>query len=156
MTPDLLALVAQYRAGLEAELALLRRLEELADRQREASHRGDLEGLALVTDERDQVMASIVTIEHEIKPIRLTLLERWQDLVGSLEFRELAALHRVAAALVSTIVASDQDSLEALKAAELARRFAARTLEQGESTLAAYRKVVAPPLPGASIVDRKG
>jgi len=156
VTPDLLALVAQYRAGLEAELALLRRLEELASRQRDASHRGDLEGLALVTDERDQVMASVVTIEHEIKPIRLTLLEQWQDLHGSPEFRELATLHRVAAALVSTIVASDQDSLEALKEAELARRFAARTLEQGETTLAAYRKVVAPPLAGASIVDRKG
>lgn len=156
MTVELLALVAQYRAGLEAELALLRRLEDLADRQRDASHRGDLEGLAQVTDERDQVMASIVTIEHEIKPIRLTLLERWKELDGSPEYQDLATLHRVATALVSTIVASDQNSLEALKEAELARRFAARALEQGEATLAAYRKVVAPPLAGASIMDRKG
>lgn len=156
MTAEVLALVAQYRAGLEAELALLRRLEGVAERQRDASHRGDLEGLALVTDERDRLMASIVTIEHEIKPIRVTLLERWQDLHGSPEYQELAALHRVAAALVSTIVASDRDSMEALKEAELARRFAARAIEQGETTLAAYRKVVAPPLPGASIVDRKG
>jgi len=156
VTVELLALVAQYRAGLEAELALLRRLEDLADRQRDASHRGDLEGLAQVTDERDQVMASIVTIEHEIKPIRLTLLERWKELDGSPEYQDLATLHRVATALVSTIVASDQNSLEALKEAELARRFAARALEQGEATLAAYRKVVAPPLAGASIMDRKG
>lgn len=156
VTLDLVALVAQYRAGLEAELALLHRLEGLAGRQRDASHHGDLEALALVTDERDLLMASIVTIEHEMKPIRLTLLERRTDLQGSAEYQELAALHKDAAALVSTIVASDHESLSALKEAELARRFAARALEQGETTLAAYRRVVAPPLAGATIVNRKG
>lgn len=157
MTPsDLLPLVTQYRAGLEAELALLHRLEAVAVRQRQASQHGDLEALALVIDERDRLMASIVTIEHEMKPIRLRLLERRGDLQGSNEYQELAALHKHAATLVSTIVASDQDSLEALKEAELARRFAARALEQGESTLAAYRRVVAPHLAGATIVDRKG
>jgi hypothetical protein len=156
MPADLVALVAQYRAGLEAELALLHRLEVLADRQRETSRRGELDALAVVTDERDGLMASIVTIEHEMKPIRLKLLERRADLQGSAEYDELAALHRQAATLVSDIVASDQDSLEALKEAELARRFAARSIEQGESTLAAYRRVVAPPLAGATLVNRKG
>lgn len=156
MTNDLLALVEQYRAGLEAELALLHRLERVAIRQRDASHNGDLEQLRLVTDERDQLMASIVTIEHEMKPIRLTLLERRDDLTASDEYQELAALHKNAAAMVSTIVASDQESLSALKDAELARRFAQRALEQGETTLAAYRRVVAPPLAGATIVNRKG
>lgn len=156
MTPALVALIAQYRAGLEAELALLHRLEGLAERQHEASQSGDLAGLATVTDERDRLMASLVTIEHEMKPIRLMLLERWREVEDSPEYRELATLHRVASALVATIVASDQDSLEALKEAELARRFAARALEQGETTLAAYRRVVAPPLAGASIMNRKG
>lgn len=156
MTSDLLALIEQYRAGLEAELALLHRLERVAVRQRDASHSGDLETLALVTDERDSLMASIVTIEHQMKPIRLTLLERRDDLSESEQYRELAALHKNAAAMVSTIVASDQESLSALKEAELARRFAARAIEQGETTLAAYRRVVAPPLAGATIVNRKG
>ena len=156
MTSDLLALIEQYRAGLEAELALLHRLERVAVRQRDASHSGDLEQLRVVTDERDQLMASIVTIEHQMKPIRLTLLERRDDLSESDEYRELAALHRNAAAMVSTIVASDQQSLSALKEAELARRFAARAIEQGETTLAAYRRIVAPPLAGATIVNRKG
>jgi hypothetical protein len=156
VTSDLLALVEQYRAGLEAELALLNRLERVAERQRDASREGDLETLKLVTDERDQLMASIVTIEHQMKPIRLTLLERRAELTDSDEYQELSALHKSAASLVSTIVASDQASLLALKEAELARRFAARSLEQGETTLAAYRRVVAPPLAGATIVNRKG
>ena len=156
MTSDLLALVEQYRAGLEAELALLHRLERVADRQRDASRDGDLDTLTLVTDERDQLMASIVTIEHQMKPIRLTLLERRAELADSDAYQELAVLHKNAAALVSTIVAADQASLTALKEAELARRFAARSLEQGETTLAAYRRVVAPPLAGATIVNRKG
>jgi hypothetical protein len=156
VTSDLLALIEQYRAGLEAELALLHRLERVAVRQRDASHSGDLEQLRVVTDERDQLMASIVTIEHQMKPIRLTLLERRDDLSESDEYRELAALHKNAAAMVSTIVASDQQSLSALKEAELARRFAARAIEQGETTLAAYRRIVAPPLAGATIVNRKG
>ena len=156
MPSDLLPLVAQYRAGLEAELALLNRLDTLAERQRDASHRADLEALALVSDERDSLMASIVTIEHELKPVRVTLLERRADLEGSLEYKELASLHKDAAELVSTIVASDQDSLLALKEAEQARRFAARALEKGESTLAGYRRVVAPPLAGRTLVNRKG
>jgi hypothetical protein len=153
---DLLPLVEQYRAGLEAEMALLHRLELVAVRQREYSRDGDLETLAVVTDERDRVMANIVALEHQLKPIRLRLLERRDELAGNEGFVELATLHRDAATLVSTILASDQDSLAALKDAELARRFAARALEQGETTLAAYRRVVAPPLTGATLVNRKG
>lgn len=156
MIADLRALVEEYRAGLEAELTLLHRLEHVAVRQRDASRHGDLETLNAVTDERDLLMAGIVRIEHELKPIRLALLARKEELNGSDEFDQLAALHRNAATLVSTIVASDQDSLLALKEAEMARRFAARALEQGESTLAAYRRVVAPRLAGATIVNRKG
>ena len=153
---DLVPLIEQYRAGLEAEMALLHRLELLAVRQRECSREGDLEGLSVVTDERDRLMANIVAIEHQLKPIRLRLLERRDELMGNDGFIELATLHRDAAGLVSTILASDQDSLAALKEAELARRFAARSIEQGESTLAAYRRVVAPPLTGATLVNRKG
>jgi hypothetical protein len=42
-----------------------------------------------------------------------------------------------------------------LAAAELARRDAARAMEQGETTLAAYRRVMTM-LPGATLVDRRG
>ena len=148
--------VAQYRAGLEAEMTLLHRLEWLAGRQRETSEQGNLEALAVVTDQRDRVMAGLVTIEHELKPIRMALLEFRKSLDDVEEFQNVATLHRQAAELVERIVTSDRVSLDALKQAELARRFAAQSLGQGESTLAAYRRVVAPPISGANLVNKKG
>lgn len=156
ITPELLPLVAEYRAGLEAEMALLHRLEGIALQQRAASRAGDLEALGSVTDARQRLMANLVRIEHGLRPIRLSLLQRRREMDTSPEFQELTALHKAAASLVSTIVNSDQDSLEALKEAERARRFVARALEQGESTLAAYRRVVSPTLAGATLVNRKG
>jgi hypothetical protein len=153
---DLPQFVAQYRAGLEAEMTLLHRLELLALRQRETSEQGDLEALALLTDQRDRVMAGLVTIEHELKPIRMALLEFRKSLDDVGGFQEVAAMHREAAELVERIVGSDRSSLDALKEAELARRFASQALGQGESTLAAYRRVVSPPISGPNLVSRKG
>ena len=154
--PDLPQYVAQYRAGLEAEMTLLHRLESLATRQRETSELGDLEALAIVTDQRDRVMVGLVTIEHELKPIRMALLEFRRSLDDVEEFQDVATLHRQAAELVERIVTSDRVSLDALKQAELARRFASQSLGQGESTLAAYRRVVAPPISGANLYSKKG
>ena len=55
---------------------------------------------------------------------------------------------------IATVV--DRDSVEALKEAEQARRVAAQSIEQGESTLAAYRRVVSPGLTPATLVNRRG
>jgi hypothetical protein len=157
MTPqDLPQLVAHYRAGLEAEMTLLHRLESLATQQRETSEHGDLAGLASVSDQRDLVMAGLVRIEHELKPVRTLLLESRRALDDIVEFRDVAELHQTAALLIERIVTDDHNSLDALKQAEHARRFAAQSIEQGESTLAAYRRVVSPPLAGAALVNRKG
>lgn len=153
---ELGAVVEEYRVGLEAEMALLHRLETLAMELREASEEGDYATLRDVSDERERVMASLVTVEHGLKPIRLTLAEARDVLADVIEFQEVAELHRTAARLVSAILSSDQRSMRALKEAEVARRFAARTIEQGENTLAAYRRVVAPPLTNATLVNRRG
>jgi hypothetical protein len=45
MTQDLPSMVAEYRAGLEAEAALLRQLDSLSVRQNEASVSGDYAAL---------------------------------------------------------------------------------------------------------------
>jgi hypothetical protein len=157
MTADELPqLVAHYRAGLEAEMTLLQRLQLLATEQRQLSERGDMEALSLVSDQRDRVTAGLVRIEHELKPVRSILLQHKPTLDRIREFQAVATLHQSAAALVERIVIEDRASLDALKQAEQARRFAAQSLEQGESTLAAYRRVVSPALPGASLVNRKG
>jgi hypothetical protein len=157
MTHDRLPqLVAQYRAGLEAEMTLLRHLESIATEQREASQGGDLDALATASDRRDRVMAGLVRIESEMKAVRQVLHEHRRTLETLQEFRDVKALHEQAAALIERVVNDDRTSLDALKQAERARRFAAQAIEQSESTLAAYRRVVAPQLPGASLVNRKG
>src|SRR5205085_2520203 len=106
---ELLQLMAQYRAGLEAEMVLLNRLERLADRQRSASQDGDLPLLNGITDDRDRMMANLVRIEYELKPVRLSLLDRREEIGELSEFKELISLHRDAAALVTQIVGYDRD-----------------------------------------------
>ena len=156
MTVDLDEVLREYRAGLEAEMALLHRLERLdTTRHDAASHTGVID-LAALADEREKVMATLVSIEHTLKPMRAQLVDARPTLQGEAAFQEVAALHQKAADLVARILARDSQSLQALKDAEQARRFAAESMEKGESTLAAYRRVVAPPLEGARIVNRRG
>jgi hypothetical protein len=146
----------QYRAGLEAELALLCRLERLAARQREAATSGDSESLVEVTAARERVVAALLAIEAELRPLRLVIAAQKDQLEGDPHFSSVAALHRDAAARVASVLASDRESLDALRAGEAARRDAARAVEQGESTLAAYRRVVTPATVAATLVDRRG
>jgi hypothetical protein len=153
---DLDEVLLEYRAGLEAEMKLLHRLERLdTSRHDAASHEGVIE-LAALADERDKIMAALVAIEHTLKPLRVQLAEARTTLHDDAAFQAVAALHQRAADLVARIVTTDSRSLQALKDAEDARRFAAEAMEKGESTLAAYRRVVAPPLDGARIVNRRG
>ena len=74
-TPELAALVAEYRAGLDVEIVPLHRIENLAGQQRDASRAGDIPLLTAVSDQRDRVMASLVTLENQLKPMRLRLAE---------------------------------------------------------------------------------
>ena len=152
---DLAQLIDEYRAGLDAEIVILRRLEQTAARQREATAAHDLTALHAAADERDALMAALVAIESRLRDVRPTLSqsrERARRLPG---YKEAADLHHEAVALVTRILKTDAESVEALAAAELARRDQARAMEQGETTLAAYRRVMAAP-PGATLVDRRG
>ncbi len=68
----------------------------------------------------------------------------------------IVELRRQAADLVSNVLSVDQESMKSLADAEMARRAAMASLEKGETTLAAYRKVLTPPVEHAAIVDRRG
>ena len=153
---DLIPLVEQYRAGLDAELMLLHRLQAIAVDQRRASETGSTTEVQATIDNRDRVMATLVTVEHELKGVRQQLLKFREHLADMPAFQEIVSLHRQAADLVADIVAVDEDSVQALKNAEQARHIAAQALEQGESTLAAYRRVVTPTLASATLVNRRG
>jgi hypothetical protein len=156
MTQDLPSMVAEYRAGLEAEIALLRQLVSLSTRQNEASVSGDYAALRRVHDARDAVMRSLVSVEHDLKPLRVRLAEARHALQRMPEFQSVASLHATAAEMVARIIASDQESLRALEEAERARRAAAAATEIGETTLQAYRRVIAPAASNATLVNRRG
>lgn len=157
MTPrDLTPLIEQYRAGLDAELMLLHRLQAISVDQRRATETGSVTGMQASIDDRDRVMATLVTVEHQLKSVRQQLVVFREYLANMPAFQEIVVLHRQAADLVADIVAVDQDSVQALKNAEQARHVAAQALEQGESTLAAYRRVVTPTLASATLVNRRG
>jgi hypothetical protein len=153
---ELAPLIAQYRAGLEAELTMLRRLASLALTERQVTSEGAYRSLDEISDARDRAMASLVAVESELKPVRRALVAARDRLIDTPEFQELAALHKDAAALAAEIVATDDQSLQSLREAELARKFAAESLEKGETMLAGYRRVVTPSLENATLVNRRG
>ena len=154
-TIDLAALVAQYRAGLEAELVLLGRLEQVAERQRLTSESNDLVALQRASDEREQLMSSLVGIEQELAGVRTTLGNLRHEASQVAGFDETVELHREAKELVARILQTDGEAIRTLARAEFARRETVRTLEQGESTLAAYRRALTP-LPSANLINRRG
>ncbi len=154
MDMDLDQAIREYRAGLDAEIALLRQLEHLPIGD-DAAAKGAAQ-LAAIADARDRIMVGIVSLENDLRPLRTRLADARADLQGTPAFEGVAALHRVAGDLVARILASDSESLKALEVAESARRFAAESVERGESTLAAYRRVVAPRVDNARILNRRG
>ena len=152
---DLSAALAQYKAALDAEISLLHHLEAVAARQRHLTESRELEHLSRESDERDSLMRRLITIEETLRPVR-TLLQAHQQLaIGLPGYEDVATLRETATALVQRILATDRDSMKSLADAELARRAALASIEKGETTLAAYRKVLIP-ADGASLLDVSG
>lgn len=157
MTTEALAdTLDQYRAGLEAQIALLEQLSAVASRQRHVTARRDFEQLAVEGDERDRLTRALVKIEDGLKPVRARLAAASERSTALPGYAAVAALRQRAMTFVAGILATDEESMQALTDAELARRAAVASLEQGETTLAAYRRVLTPPLGQASLVDRRG
>jgi hypothetical protein len=153
---ELASVLEQYRAGLEAEIALLQQLHAIAVRQRERTAARDFEQFSVESDARDRLTRSLVNIEQGMRTIRDSLILGRANLVRLPAYQSVMALRQTAADVVASIQATDQHSMKALADAELARRAAVSSLERGETTLAAYRKVIAPPVSGATLVDRRG
>ncbi len=153
---ELLSLLEQYRAGLEAEISLLRQLEAVASRQRDVTESRDYEHFKRESDTRDRLTGTLVTIDHQLRDMRTTLHESRQALSALPDYAVVGELRRTAADLVQRILATDRDSMKALADADLARKAVVASLERGETTLAAYRKVIAPPVSSATLLNRLG
>lgn len=157
MTPDdVRQLLEQYSAGVDAEVSLLRQLADVAHQQRDVAHTADFTLFNQIADARDGLMRSLVTLEEGLGVIRQKLAEYKDLAVHVAGYDEVVARHRDAAGLVNAILATDRQSIAALADAELARRSAVASLERGESTLAAYRRVLSPPVDTAKLVDKMG
>jgi hypothetical protein len=146
----------QYRAGLETGVRLLRQLHAVAGRQKEGTERRDFDHLARESDERARLTQALVAIEPGLREIRAVLDTAENELASMPAYGEVLKLRQAAADLVSSILATDEESMRALADAELARRAAMSSLECGEATLAAYRRVLTPPMASASLFDRRG
>jgi hypothetical protein len=153
---ELIRLLQQYRAGLEAEMTLLRQLQAVSERQQHETREGNYTAFDDAADSRDAIMRSLVTLEEGLRGVRQTLVVHREQAMHIDGFEAVVALHHEAAHLVSAILSTDRTSLSALADAELARRSAVASLERGESTLAAYRRVLAPPVASATLVDKRG
>ncbi len=146
---ELVSLLEQYRAGLETEIALLHQLEDVAARQREVTESRDYDRFKAESDHRDGLTRTLVTIDQQLRVVREELASGRETLSQLPEYLVVAELRRTAAALVARILATDRDSMKALSDADLARKAVVASLERGETTLAAYRRVIAPPVSSA-------
>jgi hypothetical protein len=157
VTPRQLAdTLARYGAALGAELELLRHVQRLSADQHDAATQQDSERLHHVASERVRLMDGLVRIEEEIRTDRMILADHRVEAADLRGFHEVTELHRIAAALVADIAATDQHTMTALEQAEVARRTTAQAIETGETTLNAYRRVLAPSAHGPALVDRRG
>ena len=153
---ELVSLLEQYRAGLEAEITLLRQLEGIATRQRDVTESRDYERFKTESDQRDRLTGTLVAIDQQLRAMRETLHNSRHALSALPDYKIVGEMRRTAADLVQRILATDRDSMKALSDAELARKAVVASLERGETTLAAYRKVIAPPVSSATLLNRRG
>jgi hypothetical protein len=152
---DAAQMLAQYHAGLEAQIALLRQIEAVASRQQTLSASRDFERLAIENQRRDRLTWSLIEIGEALAPVLRAMGASGQGawVEGS---SEIVALRRTTANLIARILATDELSLQSLADVELAHRSALAGIERGETTLAAYRKILMPPESSTASFDRVG
>lgn len=154
--PELVRVLHDYGAGLRAEVVLLTELRQLAAAERTAARSGDLDEVRRLVDARERVLGSILDLEKSVRPLRSILAHHAREARTLPGFAQVSALHRDADALVAAIAGEDDATLAALRQAESARRHTVQTLDAGEATLAAYRRVVAPAHGPSAIIDEQG
>lgn len=156
MTHALFDTLADYKAGLTEQVHLLHGLLRAAQDQFAASTSGVAHELAKASEERARIMSTLMALEHDQRGHRDTL-HRHLDAVRLLDgFSEVSALHRVAEECVGRIHEQDASTRERLAREQALRTATAHTLDAGETTLAAYRKVLTSGGERSALVDQHG
>lgn len=146
----------EFRRGLEAELALLRQLKMVAAQQRAVSDARDFDNFQVVSDERDRLTRSLLAMESGLSDARAQVAEQRDDAERLPAYDTILALRQASTALVNEILECDREAMRVLADAEVARRAALSSIERGENTLAAYRRVLTPPATHAGLLDSRG
>ena len=156
MTAELATILADYRTGLDAELEVLSALEDTAIRQRALPHLATAEALTALADTRQQQLSALSGLEQQLLPLRQRINARLDVARGLPGFAGIAERHRRIQDLIASITRLDDESLEVLRQAEQERRAAAHSLDTGEATLAAYRRLLQQPQPSAGLFTQRG
>lgn len=156
MTADLTTVLADYRTGLDAVLQLLAQLDGVASRQHALPHPPAADDLTALGTERERHLSALMALETQLLPLRQHIaahLAEARELPG---FAGVSDRHRRAADMIARIAGLDAESLEALQRADTDRRAAAQSIETGEATLAAYRRILQQPQPSAGLFTQRG
>lgn len=156
MTAELATVLADYRTGLDTALQILSGLEDTAIRQRALPHLASAEELGALAETRQQQLTALSTLDQHLLPLRQHItadLDAARQMPG---FPGIVERHRRMQELIASITRLDDESLEVLKQAEQERRAAAQSLDTGEATLAAYRRLLQQPQPSAGLFTQRG
>lgn len=156
MNADLESVLADYRTGLDAELALLGELETLAAQQHALPHSAAPDTLTTLALERQRLLTAFAALEQQVEPLRRQITANLAAARPMPGFAGITERHRRAADVVARITTLDETSLTVLQQADAERRAAAQSLETGEATLAAYRRIVQQPPPSAGLFTQRG
>ena len=156
MTADLATTLADYRTGLDAELQLLQQLEIIATRQRALPEPPAADDLAALGIERERQLTALLALDTQLQPLRQQLLSALPEARQLPGFAGVAERHKRAGELVALIMRLDRESVDILQRADQDRRAAAQSLETGEATLAAYRRILQQPQPSAGLFTQRG
>jgi hypothetical protein len=145
-----------YGAGLDAAIAILRQVEALGAEQRSAWARNELLPLGALATRRAALMHDLAATESRIAPLRDRLRSDVDRASRTPGYAAAEARSRETQALVLRLMAADRTFLTDLETSLEARRREAHDLDTGGATLAAYRRIVAPAVDSAALVDRRG
>ncbi|MBA2356596.1 MAG: hypothetical protein ACR2LU_02690 [Luteitalea sp.] len=156
MSADLARVLTDYRTGLDTTLQLLDHLETLSVQQRALPHPHDPEALTVLAEDRERQLATLFALELQLAPLRQQIADRVVEARALAGFDGVADRHRLAGEQVARIMHADAESLQALTRAERDRRAASQSLETGEATLAAYRRVLQQPHGSSGLFAQRG
>ena len=149
-------LVVAYTAGLDAQMAILAQVEGLATEQRATWSRNELLPLGGLATRRAALMHELAAVEARIAPLYDRLRADLERALRTPGYGVAEARRQEARGLIYRLMAADRKLLTDLETSLESRRRESHTIDTGNATLAAYRRVVVPTLGSAGLFDQRG